>query len=70
MAGLFAFVVRMDHVVDQNQGACGLEDGSDADDEVQRIPATTRFVGVDTSRHAEDAGDVHEVESKVEADEE
>ncbi len=70
MAGLFAFVVGVDHVVDENQSACCLKDGSDADDEVQSVPAAAGFVSVDPSGHAEQTGDVHEVEREVKADEE
>ena len=40
------------------------------DDQVQHVPAAAGFVGVDAPRHAQHAGDVHEVEGQVEADHE
>src|SRR5580698_7040511 len=65
-AGLFALEVGRDHVPDEDEGGDRLEDGAAGDNLVQQSPATVGFVGVDTARHAEDAGDVHEVEGEME----
>ena len=48
----------------------GLEDGAAGDDQVQHPPAAVGFVGVDAARHAQQAGNVHEVEGEMEADDE
>ena len=48
----------------------GLEDGSAGDDEIPDHPSAVGLVGVDAARHAQKAGDMHEVEGEMEADEE
>ena len=69
MAGVFALEVRTHQVVDEDKNAGCLEDGADADDHVQDLPAAARLVGIYAARHAEQPGNVHEVEGEMKADE-
>src|SRR5262249_32759830 len=70
VAGFRALPVGNDQVVDKQQNRCRLNECSDGDDQVQRLPARTGFVGVDAPRHAQNSGDVHDVEGHVEANHE
>src|SRR5580698_795021 len=47
-----------------------LDKCTDRDDEVQSVPTTARLVGVDPTGHAQNAGNVHDVERQVKTDEE
>src|ERR1700730_11221369 len=57
--------VRPQQVGDENHNAHGLEEHPDCHDEVQCVPTAPRLVGVDSARHSEDAGNVHEVKSQM-----
>ena len=69
-SGLFAFEVRGDQVPNEDERGDGLKDGPARDDLIQESPAAVGLVGVDTAGHAEQAGDVHEIEGEMETDDE
>src|SRR6266851_9524759 len=50
---------------DQNRGS--LEENTDGHNQVPCVPTASRFVGVDSSWHAQQSWDMHEVEGQVEA---
>ncbi len=54
----------------KQQNGDRLNERADADEQVQSIPTAARLVGVDSARHAQEAGNVHEVECQMEADQE
>ena len=54
----------------ENQHARGLKQYADRDNQIPDVPAAPRLVGVDSARHPENAGNVHEVERQMESDEE
>src|ERR1700674_3619893 len=64
----FATVIGPEQVSQEDQDPCGLEENSDGHDDVPCVPAASRFVGVDPSRHAQQSWNMHEVEGQVEAD--
>src|SRR6202045_2766995 len=68
VAGGFTAEIRPDKVSQKDQDPRSLEKNSDGHDQVPRIPTAARFVGVDSSRHAQQAGDMHEVKGQVETD--
>src|SRR3974390_327038 len=70
VACLRSFEIRIDHVADKDENGDRLDRGTDAGPQVPDFPASTRFVCVDTARHAEQAGDMHEIEGEVEANNE
>ena len=47
-----------------------LKDDADRHNEIPDIPAAAGLIGVDSSRHAQQPGDVHEIECQVKADQE
>src|ERR1700677_2899326 len=57
-------------VPDKNQDRDALHKGADGDEQVPKFPATARLIGVDAARHAQQTGNVHEIESQVEANDE
>src|SRR5262249_27191921 len=59
-----------DKVPGQAGNAYDLKDNTDRGDQVQQLPTAARVVGVDSTRHTQQAGDVHRVKGQVEADEE
>src|SRR5579864_6649736 len=59
-----------DQVSQEDQNPGSLEENPDGHDEVPSVPTPPRFIGVDPSRHAEQSGDMHEVEGEVESDDE
>src|SRR5437588_1087909 len=67
-SGGFTAEIRPDQVSQEDQNPDSLEENSDGHDEVPRLPTTARLIGVDSSRHAQQSRDMHEVEGKVEAD--
>ena len=54
----------IDDVDQQQQDADGEQEGADRGDDIDRIPAHVRPIGVDAPRHAQQAGDVHRKESR------
>src|ERR1700730_8601638 len=62
--------VRPQQVDDKNHGTKRLKEDTNCHDEIPGIPASTWLIGVDSSRHAKEPGNVHEVECQVETDEE
>src|SRR6266851_5940689 len=58
----FATVVGPEQVSQEDQNRGSLEENSDGDNEVPRVPTAHRFVGVNPSRHAQQSWDVHEIE--------
>src|ERR1700688_4274746 len=67
-SGGFATVVRPEQVSQEDQDSGSLEEISDGYNEVPCVPTAARLIGIDSSRHAEQSGDMNEVEGKVEAD--
>ena len=59
-----------DQVSQEDQNPDSLEENSDGHDEVPGVPTTARLIGVNSSRHAQQSRDMHEVEGQVEADDE
>src|SRR6267143_194698 len=57
-------------VGNENQNACRLKEHADRHDEIKGVPTAPRLVGVDSARHSEKAGNVHEIERQMESDEE
>src|ERR1700686_715108 len=66
----FAAKIRPDQVSQEDQDPRSLEENSDGHNQVPGVPAASRFIRVDSSRHAEKSRDMHEVEGQVEADKE
>src|SRR5690349_6773625 len=57
--------VRPNQIEEENQHSGGLEENPDGDDQIPNIPAASGFVGVDSAGHAQQPGDMHEVERQV-----
>jgi hypothetical protein len=68
--GHLAAEVRPQQVADKNQHARRLKEHADGHDEIPDVPAAPRLVGIDSARHPENAGNVHEIERQMESDEE
>src|SRR4029077_10150300 len=68
--GCFAPEIGLGQISQEDQNPGSLEENSDGYDEVPSVPTPSRFVGIDPSWHAQQPGDVHEVEGQVEADDE
>ena len=64
----FAPEIGPEQVSQEDQNPGSLEKNSDGHNEVPRVPTPPRLVGVDPSWHAQQSGDMHEVEGQVEAD--
>src|ERR1700686_4897823 len=64
----FPLKIRPQQVSDENYGAQHLKENTNCYNEVPDIPAAARLIGVDSSRHAQQSWDMHEVEGQVEAD--
>src|SRR5579864_6223127 len=69
-SGCCAPEIGPDQISQENQNPGSLEENSDGYDEVPCVPTPSRFVGIDPSWHAQQPGDVHEVEGQMEADDE
>src|ERR1700691_84308 len=67
VAGDFATPVRNNEVVSKDQDGYSLDQPPDGDDQIEKVPSTTRLIGVDRSRHPQKAEEVHRVERDVEA---
>src|SRR6202046_312156 len=59
--------IRNDEVCNENENRDCLDKRADRYDEVQTIPTPARLVGVDSTGHPEQSGNVHYVERHVEA---
>ena len=71
IARRFAFEVRPeDRLHHPEQDADDLKNHADGNDQVPDLPSAARLVGINAARHAQHAGNVHEVEGKMEADQE
>src|SRR5271154_425534 len=62
--------IRPQQVRNKKQHARGLKGYADSDNEIPDVPAAPRLVGIDSTRHPEHAGNVHEIEGQMESDEE
>src|ERR1700680_1479248 len=69
-SGGFAPEIGPDQVSQEDQNPGGLEENPDGHNEVPRVPTPPRFVGVNSSRHAQQSRNMHEVEGQMEADDE
>src|ERR1700722_6553196 len=69
-AAIFATVVRPQQVSQENYDSGGLKENPYRHNEVPSIPTAAGFVRVDSSRHAQESRDMHEVERQVEANKE
>ena len=69
-SGGLASEIGPDQISQEDQNPCSLKEDSDGHDQIPHVPAAARFVGVDSSRHAQQSWDMHEVEGQVEADDE
>ena len=70
IAGEFAFEHGVEEVANENENGHRLEEDANGDDEIPDVPASAGFVGVDAAGHAKNAGDVHEIEGEMKAEEE
>src|SRR5580692_1246150 len=68
--GNLAPPVRPKQVANEHQHARRLKEYAYRHDEIPDVPAATRFVGVDSARHPENAGNMHEIKCQMESDEE
>src|ERR1700688_3135958 len=66
----FSLEVGPQKIGDENYRAQSLEEHTNRHDEIPDIPAAPGLIGVDSTRHAQHAGNVHEIERQVEPDEE
>src|SRR6266498_4873234 len=64
------FAQRQKNVYYKDERADYLERNADRANEIPNSQTASGFVGVDATRHSQDAGDVHRVECHVESDEE
>src|ERR1700722_3030699 len=62
--------IRPEQVGNENQNGRGLEEDADGHDQIQGVPTTPRLVGINAAGHSEKAGNVHEIEGQMEADDE
>src|SRR4030088_3298020 len=62
--------VRPEQIGNENQNARGLEEDADSHDQIQSVPTTARFVGVNPARHSEKSRNMHEIECQMESDDE
>src|ERR1700692_3996050 len=62
--------VRPEQVGNENQNARGLEEDADSYDQIQGVPTAPRLVGINAARHSEKAGNMHEIDGQMEADDE
>ncbi len=62
--------IRPDQVADEHQHAGRLKEHADRHDQIPGVPPAPGLVGVDAARHAENPGNVHEIERQMEADDE
>src|SRR6267154_3199974 len=62
--------IRQKQVHNENQNARRLEEHADGHEEIQGVPTPARVVGIDSARHYEKAGNVHEIKRQMEPDEE
>src|SRR5579864_5094572 len=69
-AGRLTAEIGPGQVSQEDQNPSSLEENSDGHDQVPRVPTTARLIGIDSSRHAQQSWDMHEVECQVEADDE
>jgi len=67
-----AMEIRQKQVHDENPKSPppGRTPTADGHDEIQGVPTPARLVGIDSARHSEKAGNVHEIKRQVESDEE
>src|SRR5215469_2191763 len=68
--GNVALKIRAHHIDYPHQHAQYLEDHAAGNDEVPKLPAPAGLIGINASRHAQQARNVHEVESQVKTDQE
>src|SRR5258708_10619351 len=58
--------VRPKQVANEHHHARRLKEHANCHDEIPDVPAASRLVGVDSARHPENAGNVHEIEGQME----
>src|SRR5882672_9416530 len=64
------FEVRNNQVRDKHSRCDALDECADSHEKVQRVPTAAGLVGVNAPRHPEQAGNVHQIESEMESDQE
>src|SRR5215831_12355084 len=57
--------IRNNEVRYKHQDGDALNQCADGDDQIQRVPTTARFVGVDAARHSQESWNVHRVKCHV-----
>src|SRR5207245_10163096 len=62
--------IRPKKVHNEEQKARRLEEHPDRHDEIQGVPTPPRLVGIDSARHSEKTGNVHEIKGQMKSDEE
>src|SRR3981081_315443 len=62
--------VRPQQVANENKHTRGLKKHSYGYNEIPNIPATPRLVGINSARHPKNAGNMHEIESQMESNDE
>src|SRR5258708_7402386 len=62
--------VRPQQIDDKNPDSERLEEHANRHNKIPHIPTTAGLIGVDSSRHAQESGDVHEVKRQVESNQE
>src|ERR1700758_478441 len=66
----FAQEIGPEQVSQEDQNSCSLEENAYGHNEVPRVPTSPRFIGVNPSRHSQQAWNMHEVEGEMETDDE
>src|SRR2546422_7900400 len=54
----------------ENHDTQRLKENADGYDEIPHVPSAAGLIGIDSSRHAQQAGNVHEIKRQVESDQE
>src|SRR5580704_8366631 len=70
VSGNLAFVIRRNDVEHPYQHAQRLENHTDRDNQIPTLPSPAGIVGVNAAPHAEQPGNMHEVERHMETDQE
>src|SRR6185369_955866 len=67
VSGLRPFARGSEKVENEDEDPNCLEEDTESDHKIQSSPTTSSFVGVDAAGHPQNAGNVHRIESHVEA---
>jgi hypothetical protein len=66
----FAFEIRPEQISDEHSCAGDLKKHADCTDQVPDIPSAPGFIGINPPRHSQQTWDMHEIERKVETNQE